>query len=101
MQRLAILVIALVLLVAGAGLFFWGGSGQAVPWAAACLRVGLVMAVTCLAYPQLSRLPVWFFGLLLACVVAVAFKPKLILAAVVVLVAAAILRPRKPARRSR
>lgn len=96
MQRPAIGIIALVLLFAGAGLYFGGGGSQAaLTWAAGCLRIGMVMAVTWLAHPQLSRLPLWFFGLLLACVVAVALRPKLLIAAVVVLIAAVILRPRK------
>ena len=100
MQRPAIGIIALALLASGAGLYFGVGGSQALTWAAGCLRIGMVMAVTWLAYPQLSRLPLWFFGLLLACVVAVAFRPKLILAAVVILIAATILRPRKPGRKS-
>lgn len=101
MQRPAIGIIALVLLFTGAGLYFGVGGSQALTWAAGCLRIGMVMAVTWLAYPQLSRLPLWFFGLLLACVVAVALKPKLLIAAVVILIAAVILRPRKPAKRER
>ena len=100
MQRPAIGIIALVLLFAGAVLYFGVGGSQALTWAAGCLRIGMVMAVTWLAYPQLSRLPLWFFGLLLACVVAVALRPKLLIAAVVILIAAVILRPRKPGRNS-
>lgn len=58
------------------------------------LRVGMLMAVWWFAYPQLNRVPRWLAWTLGVMLVVVMIRPKLILAAVPVLIVLWFLRPR-------
>ena len=80
-------VLAALLLVAGASIVYaepWGGEAKAM--GAACLRVGIVLAATWLALPELGKVPKWMFVSLLVAVVVVVWRP-----ATVVIVAPSLL----------
>lgn len=88
MNRTAIGIIALVLLVGGAGLLIWPldwDGNQALT--AACLRVGIVMGAIWLAMPQLARLPGWLIQAVVVVAVVCAYRPRLALFAVPLLLA--------------
>ena len=92
MQRPALGLIAIVLLAIGVATH--GGDYETV--SGSSLRIGAVLAVFWLAYPQLQRVPRWLMATLGACMLAVMIRPKLI---VVVLPLAGLLwllRPRAP-----
>ena len=99
MRRHAIGVIAILLTAAAAALWIWptGEANEALlgPF----FRVGLLMGVLWLAYPDVERLPAWSVALFPVMLLVVAIRPKLILLAIPVILALAILRPRS-ARRS-
>ncbi len=90
-----------VLLLAGAVVFWiWppeGAAGQ--QFEAACWRVGALVAVFWLAYPQLHRVPSWLWPSLTVSLVVLAVRPKYFLLAVPIIVALAVLRPRFGRRR--
>lgn len=60
----------------------------------ACWRVGLVLAAIWLAYPQIDRVPVWFLPTSLIVLILIAWRPRLMILAVPLLVALWALRPR-------
>jgi len=62
---------------------------------AACLRMGLLLGLWWLAYPQTVRLPLWIWVAIPASVLAVALRPKLIFWIVPIAIVIAILRPRR------
>ena len=101
MRRHAIGIITLLLLAGAAAFWIWPQSGST--WApqfeAACWRVGALMGVLWIAYPDLKRIPPWFWGVLVAALVIVAVRPRVALAAVPVLLVLAVLRPRVGRRR--
>lgn len=90
-------IIALALLAAGALLYFFP-SDETYAWMGACLRVGPVMCLLWLAWPQLSRMHPWvilgalagMFGLLIF-----ARNPRIWAIGLVILILVARLRPRK------
>ena len=95
MQRLAIGVIAGVLLTMAAALAFLQlGEGYNMLMAA-CVRVGTVMAVLCLAYREVNRLPAWIWGAVPVLLVLLAVKPRWLLIAIPIIIALAILKPRR------
>ncbi|MHB1035907.1 MAG: hypothetical protein ACYC35_02825 [Pirellulales bacterium] len=95
MHRPTVGIIALVLLLSGATLLVWRPESATYQvWLSACLRVGAVMALVWLAHPQLVRLPAWMLGAVLLLLPILAWKPKLFLLAVPILILLAFLRPR-------
>jgi hypothetical protein len=95
MRRTMIGIIALALLAIGAILFFVPGD-QAYAWMGACLRVGPVMCLLWLAWPQLSRIHPWLiFAALAATVVLLIFakNPRIWAIALLILLVVARLRP--------
>ncbi len=61
---------------------------------AAFIRVGMVMLAVWLAYRDMQRIPVWMFGAGVMGLAIVAWRPKLIIIVLPVLVAFWFLRPR-------
>lgn len=77
MNRLKIGLVAVVLLVASFSLWIWGqDDSQTRQWQSACFRVGLVMGVIWLAYPELKRVEnrILLGGLFIIAIVA-AWRP--------------------------
>ena len=95
MRRHLLGIIALLLLAGAAVYWIWPPEGSAAQqFEAACWRVGALMAVLWLAYPQLLRLPGWLWPGLTMLLMILAIRPKYFLLAVPVIVALAVLRPR-------
>ncbi len=86
-RRWTLGVLAALLLVAGPCIVYfepWGGEAKAM--GSAFLRVGIVLAATWLALPELEKIPNWMFVSLLVAVVIVVWRPR-----TVVIVAPALL----------
>ncbi len=101
MRRHAIGIIAIVLLVRGVVREFWPIEGQGLLKGlnAACWRVGPLMTVLWLAYPQIHRMPAWLWATIPALTIVLALRPKWFLIALPIVVALAVLRPRNGNRR--
>ena len=101
MRRHAIGIIAIVLLIGGVVLVCWPVEGQGLfaGLNAACWRVGALMAVLWLAYPQIHRMPAWLWAAIPALAVVLAVRPRWFLIALPIVVALAVLRPRNGNRR--
>ena len=72
-----------------------------------CVKSGLILVVTWLAFPQLDRLPVWLFVAIVGGLLAVAVRPRVVLAMmryavifVPILVMIWFLRPKRRSRKS-
>jgi hypothetical protein len=95
MQRHALGILALVLLtvgIVGQGRLDAGATGT-------CLRVGGVLAILWLAWPQMRGVPLWLAGALGVALVLIMRWPRLLLAALPLAVLLWLLRPRAPRRR--
>ena len=90
-----------MLLILGAVwyMFFPPEGAWEVQFEAAFWRLGAMMSVIWLAYPEVKRLPGWLVGTIPLLVVVLAIKPKWFLIAVPIVVALAILKPKMPPRR--
>ena len=101
MSRHLLGILAVLLFAAGLLLLL---SPSNTDWQQAMLgstvRIGLVLFAVWLAYPQLSRVPTWMFRAVLAASLIVAWRPKLALLAIPLLVVIWILRPRGKAVKS-
>lgn len=96
MRRHLVGVLGAVLLVVGVGLTVFppsGGNTESIR--AAALRLGPFLLVLWLAFPQLERLPEWFFWLLPILIYLLAFRPRWFFLALPFVLAAAILMPRR------
>ncbi len=90
-------LVSLALLAGAVWYIFWppaGNSDWQVQLEAACWRLGALLAVLWLAWPQVCRIPPWLVGSVVAPLVILAVKPKLIVLAVPIIIALAILKPR-------
>ena len=65
----------------------------------AFVRVGAIMAVLWLAYPDVKRLPPWIWGTFPVLLVILAVRPRWLLVAVPLVIALAVLKPRIRLRR--
>jgi hypothetical protein len=95
MRRNAIGIIAIVLFVGA--VYFRVCPPEGAFWTqfeAACWRVGALMAVIWLAYPEVARLPGWALGMVPLLGLVLAIRPKYLLIAVPIVIAMAILKPR-------
>jgi hypothetical protein len=95
MRRISIGIIA-VLLFVGA-VYFHAYPPEGGFWTqleSACWRVGTLMAVIWLAYPEVSRLPAWLLGTVPLLGIILALRPRYLLIAVPIVIAMAILKPR-------
>ena len=94
MRRHLIGIIALLLLAAAVTLWIWRPQGAGEFFTlGAFVRVGTVMAALWLAYPQVHRMPAWFWFSLPALLIILAIRPKWFLVAVPIVIALAILKP--------
>lgn len=96
MHRPSIGIIALTLI----GLAIWctftpWAPSRSEAWQAAFWRMGAVMAMLWLAHPQLKRLPGWLLLPIVGSVLLAAWRPRLVLVGLIVLIAAAALKPRQ------
>ncbi len=98
MNRTAVGIIALVLLLTSLGLLIFPVGDQASVWMSACLRVGGLMAVVWLAHPQLSYAPRWFLfiAVLAVAVLMVIKQPRALIFLAVIFIVLARLRPTPP-----
>jgi hypothetical protein len=90
-RRHALGLIALAMLAFAAVIFFWPALSLYQPAAAMCLRVGLLLGVLWLAWPDLHRLPRWaWYAMPIAVVVLVYAQRILVFAAPTLVVAIAV-----------
>jgi hypothetical protein len=95
MRRHLIGVIALLLILGAVGFWIWPPEGAwGIGAEAGCWRLAIVLSVLWLAYPDVRRLPAWFWLLLPALVLILVFRPRWFLAAVPLILLLAILIPR-------
>ena len=99
-MRPAVGLIAIVLLVAGSVALAIGAESMQA-FAAASIRVGVVMSLVWLAMPQLERLPRWLPIAVVALAVVLAIRPRLFPLGLVVVLLLWFLRPRNHQRRTR
>ncbi len=67
---------------------------QTAMWAAACQRVGFLLAVMWLALPELQRLSPWYAVAVVGVLIVMARFPRYLVAAVIVAILFLFLRPR-------
>ncbi|MBN2217119.1 MAG: hypothetical protein JW719_07065, partial [Pirellulales bacterium] len=98
MRRHAVGLIAVLLLSGAVALWVWPPGERGWPGLEAALwRVGAVMAVLWLAYPDLRRWPGWLLAAAPAALVIVAIKPRRFVYLIPLLLAIAVLQKfRKP-----
>ncbi|MGD0897084.1 MAG: hypothetical protein ABR915_04565 [Thermoguttaceae bacterium] len=94
MRRHILGILALLLLAAAAVLALWPGAGGCQQFELFCWRLGTVLAVWWLAYPDLRRLPAWLLGALPVVAIVLVWRPRYVLLVIPVLVVLAILKPR-------
>jgi hypothetical protein len=96
MRRVVLGIFAIVFVVGGATLYFFGPRQESYAvFAASGLRIGLVLGAFWLAWPQLVRIPWWFVQIGLVGTLAVAVRPKAAVLVLPILAALWIIRPRK------
>ncbi len=100
MRRHLIGIIALLLLIGAVVFWIWPPEGSAgLQLEAACWRVGALMSVLWVAYPQVHHMPVWLWAAIPVLIIILARWPRYFLVAIPVLIALAILKPRTTQRR--
>lgn len=92
MRRHVLGITAIVFLAVGVGAY--GSSQEALT--GTCLRVGAVLSLLWLAWPQLQAVPIWLVGLIGVTLLVVMRVPKLLFAVVPLAVVLWLLRPRAP-----
>jgi hypothetical protein len=98
MRRHIIGTIALVCLALGAVLWFWPPGENYGQIEAVSLRLGAIMGVWWLAYPDLGRLPAWLLAAIPVIVIVLVRWPRYLVLVIPVLMLLALLKPR-PRRR--
>ncbi len=72
------------------------------PWAqqleASCWRLGAILLVLWVAYPDVRRMPAWFWLMLPLVIAVLVFRPKWFVILLPVLIAIALLKPKRPAK---
>jgi hypothetical protein len=101
MRRHAVGLIALLLLVTGAGLWIWSPDSEGAAQMAmlACLKVGVLMTVLWTAYRDVERLPAWLVAVFPLLLAILAIRPRWFVFMLPLVIALAILRPRNGPRR--
>jgi hypothetical protein len=101
MRRHLLGILAIALLIgAGAFYFFPPASAVGIEAKAACWRMGLLLVVWWMAWPQVIRLPRWLLLAVPLLVVVLVLRPRYFLVAIPLVVALALLMPRSASRRS-
>jgi hypothetical protein len=99
-RRHAIGIIAIVLLLGAGALWIWPlDNTWYLPLKSACMRLGPCMAVLWLAYPDVKRLPAWLLPTIPLLLAILAYKPRLFLIALPVVILLVIIRPKGPQRK--
>ncbi len=95
MRRHLIGIIAIMLLVGAVIFWIWPPTAQGwqIQLEAACWRLGALMAVLWVAYPQVYHMPAWLLAMLPLLVVVLAIRPRWFLLALPIIIALAILKP--------
>jgi hypothetical protein len=96
-RRAIIGILGVALLAVAAVLWLSATDEQSQLWMSSCVRLGSVMCLLWLAWPQISRLHPWLIlgGLAgLVAVLVLAKQPRVLLMGLVVLIVLARLRPR-------
>ena len=95
MRRILVGIIAIVLFVGA--IYFHAYPPEGAFWTqleSACWRVGALMSVIWLAYPEVTRLPAWLLGTVPVLTVVLALRPKYLLIVLPIVIALAILKPK-------
>ena len=94
--RTKIGVIGIVLLAVGGYVRWFPPEGLSNPdvLEAACIRIGSVMAVLWIAYPELIKLPTWISAATMIATPVIAYRPKIALLILPLLFALWILSPK-------
>ena len=69
------------------------------PLMSACARLGPCMAVLWIAYPDVKRLPAWLWPTIPLLLAILAYKPRLFLIALPIVILMLIVRPKGPPRK--
>jgi hypothetical protein len=96
-HRPTIGVVAVLLLAAGIALALWSSSSDAQLWTSAFLRIGTIMGLLWLAWPQIGRIPWWIMlvglGVLFLALVLARQPPRVIVMAILAAIVVMRLRP--------
>ncbi len=85
-----------MLLASAGGLWLWPAAGEGtLALRAAFFRVGALMAVLWVAYPDVRRIPAWILAVVPLLMAIVALRPRLFPYVIPVILLIAFLRPRK------
>jgi len=95
MQRHAFGILALISLATGLYYQCLDAEGFHQLIEGVTIRIGLVLGALWLAYPDLKKVPRWFYPVLLTAVAIVIIRPKLIVLVAPTVIAIWILTPRK------
>jgi len=98
MRRLAFGILALIFIAIGVYFGFQPPDGIEQWLHAVLIRIGLVLGAAWLAYPELSCIPKWLYGVLAVAIVIVMIRPKLIIIVAPVVVAIWMFWPKKKSR---
>lgn len=91
--------LAVVTVLASVGVWIYAGSNTDVPEVqGALLKVGLTLGAVWLAYPQLSKLPIWLAVITVGSILVILIFRKAAIVLIPLLIVVWLLRP-KPARR--
>ncbi|MEW4451455.1 hypothetical protein AB1L30_02105 [Bremerella sp. JC817] len=94
-KRSQIGIVALLTLGLAGGMWLLGGETSNLgPFQAALLRIGVVMAVVWLAFPQISKLPIWLATIGIGSVLAILVLKKAAIIVIPLLILIWFLRPR-------
>jgi len=95
-QRTVIGIVAALLLSGAVALFFFPPQSAGMQQLkAACWRLGPVLFVWWLAYPQAKHLPAWLLGVIPLLVIILAVRPKWIVIAIPILIVFFLLKKRR------
>jgi hypothetical protein len=99
MHRPTVGILAIVLLAAGAVMYFGGyDEGPAEQIQGAFLRVGVLLATLWLAHPELKRMRPWMAIVVVGALVAIVFVRRLLVPVLIIALLVAVLRPRSSRR---
>jgi hypothetical protein len=99
MRRHAIAAVTVILLFGAAALWLWRPTDSGPPaLEAAFWRVGMLMALVWLSYPDLKRLPAWLIAVAPVVIILVAARPRWSVYLIPPLLLIGVLRSKRPQR---